>query len=46
MEPDEFNEVNLAEMGEWKRRNQQERFEMLDRYAEWLKAKGVLKSEK
>lgn len=46
MEPDEFKEVDIAEMEEWKRRNQREREEMLERYAEWLKAKGVLRHPK
>lgn len=44
MEPDELAEVDLEEMREWKRRNRQERLELLDQYAEWLRANGVLKS--
>jgi hypothetical protein len=46
LEPDEFKEVDLAEMQEWKKRNQKERDEMLERYAKWLKANGVLRHTK
>lgn len=42
MEPDEFSEVDIREMDEWKARNQREREEMLRQYAEWLRERGVL----
>lgn len=42
MAVDELKEVNLAEMEEWKRRNQEERLQLIDQYAQWLKRKGVL----
>lgn len=46
MAVDELKEVNLAEMEEWKRRNQEERFQLVDQYAEWLRRKGILTTAK
>jgi flagellar motor component MotA len=43
---DELEELNLAEMEEWKRRNQEERLQLLDQYAEWLRRKGILSTPK
>ena len=43
---DEREDINLAEMEEWKRRNQEERLQLLDQYAEWLRRKGILTTGK
>ncbi|HKZ58841.1 MAG TPA: hypothetical protein VJ547_03200 [Candidatus Thermoplasmatota archaeon] len=42
MASDPVPDVDLREIEEWKERNQQDRFRMIDEYAAWLRARGIL----
>lgn len=45
MVSDDLAAVDMAEMDAWRRKNQEERYRMLDDYARWLRERGILKVE-